>query len=154
MEEDTIATIADRENISLELARKQFELDKREKAITAQESERAKATQAETEAAQTRDMEIKAFFEAYPQYKTEQPIPAEVIDGIKAGKTPLMAYLSYENSQLKASVAEKEKALEAEKKNKENADKSAGSKASSGNKDVNVNPYVADWKSTTPKRIR
>lgn len=123
------ATMARKDNISIDDAKKRLqmqakekELDEREKALNEKVNEQA-AEQTKREKAQN---EFKEFFKARPEVKADD-IPKEVFQQAMNGVPLLTAYTAWENAQLRAQ-------LEAEKKNRENAERATGSTSSAGKK--------------------
>lgn len=123
------ATMARKDNISIDDAKKRLqmqakekELDEREKALNAKVNEQT-AEQTKREKAQN---DFKEFFKARPEVKADD-IPKEVFQQAMNGVPLLTAYTAWENAQLRAQ-------LEAEKKNRENAERATGSTSSVGKK--------------------
>lgn len=124
--------IAQKEGIDFKTALERVRLN-RERA----ELEKAKSQKTvENREEQKRREEIQEFVSAYPQIDPSK-IPQEVWEQVAKGERLLTAYRNYEvaqeNASLKQKIAELERTLEAERKNKENKAKSTGTRSSAGN---------------------
>ena len=120
--------LAKKENISLDEAKRKIELDRREKALAAKEAE-AEAKQKETTEQNARvekaRAEVAEFAKLYPDVDVRN-IPKEVYQNAANKQISLTAaYALHEAAQAKA-------ALEAEKQNAKNKERSVGSSSSSG----------------------
>lgn len=120
--------LAKKENISLDEAKRKIELDRREKALAAKEAE-AEAKQKETNEQNARvekaRAEVAEFAKLYPDVDVRN-IPKEVYQNAANKQISLTAaYALHEAAQAKA-------ALEAEKQNAKNKERSVGSSSSSG----------------------
>jgi hypothetical protein len=123
--------IAQKEGIDLKTALERVRLN-RERA----ELEKAKSQKTvENREEQKRREEIQEFVSAYPQIDPSK-IPQEVWEQVAKGERLLTAYRNYEvaqeNASLKQKIAELERTIEAERKNKENKAKSTGTRSSAG----------------------
>jgi len=107
-----IAALAAKNGIPEEIAQR---LMGNEQRIS--ELEKEKAVFAERK---RQDAEYAAFSDKYPDVKAED-IPQEVWDGFNGGKSLVDEYAKYENSILRAKLAEYEKQDQAKQKNNENA---------------------------------
>jgi hypothetical protein len=124
------AVLADRQKIEKEVAlervKNRRESTVKEKPKPTPSEAKAPEKTAEQAAEERRQTEIKEFLAEYPSVDPKA-IAKEVWKGVAAGKSLLLSYKSWENSQLKAQ-------LEVEQKNNENKAKSTGSRATAGNK--------------------
>ena len=121
--------MAQKEQISVEAAKERLQMQAREKALNERENALKEREEAQKSADTKRDnaqQDFAAFFKARPDIKAED-IPKEVYQKALGGTPLLTAYTVWENEKLKAE-------LEAERKNKENAEKATGSTSSAGNK--------------------
>lgn len=131
-----------REKVAFDKEKKQIEAVKAKSKTetdtkaTAEAQEAAKATE--------RARQIKEFQAEYTDIKPDS-IPDEVWKAVAGGKTLLSAYQAYDLAQAKAEKARIAAELEAERKNKDNAKKSTGSRSSVGNK-TNYDPIEDDWR--------
>lgn len=119
------------------LERVRFARQKREFDTEKAESDKVKAAQ------QKRSADIAEFASQYPDVKA-QDIPREVWADVNKGVSLTNAYARYENKSLKERV----KALEAEKlaiqQNEKNKERTAGSRATAGKKQVS-DPFDEGW---------
>ena len=132
--------LAKRENISVEEAKRRLDLDRREKALAAKEKA-AEARATETKAQDARREKVRAeiaeFAKAYPDVDVRN-IPTEVYQqAAKLGLGLTAAYAMHEAQQAKA-------ALEAEKQNTKNKERSVGSSSTSG-KRTPADEFDAAW---------
>lgn len=123
MDHTKASLISKKSGIDEKTAAAQLRLERRENSLKTKEASVAKSEAAQKEK-EKRNREIHEFL---GEYKDIDPttIPKEVWRDVAGGKTLLAAYTRHENKKLKAQ-------MEAEKKNKENRSKSAGSQASAG----------------------
>lgn len=121
--------MAQKEQISVDSAKERLQMQAREKALTERENalkEREEAQKSADTKRETVQQDFAAFFKARPGVKAED-IPKEVYQQALDGTPLLTAYTVWENAKLKAE-------LEAERKNKANAEKATGSTSSAGKK--------------------
>lgn len=120
--------LAKKENIGLDEAKRRLQLDKREKALAAKEAEaEAKNKEAREQDARVEKAraEVAEFAKLYPDVDVRN-IPKEVYQNAANKQISLTAaYALHEAAQAKA-------ALEAEKQNAKNKERSVGSSSSSG----------------------
>lgn len=95
-----------------------------EKRQADETAKQAQAQQAEAKAAEARQNDMRRFLARYPDVKPES-IPNEVWKTVSEGESLTAAYTLYRNKQLEAD-------LSAERKNRENTQKSIGSQQSAG----------------------
>lgn len=144
MLDDVRATmLAQKENIDkgvaierVKLERREAEIAKREEAIKAERESKDSEAAKTAEVEKKRQDDILSFAKAYPDVKPES-IPKEVWKEVTKGETLLNAYIKYENAQLKAQIAAKEKAAE-------NKARSTGSRQSAGSA-AEVDEFTAAW---------
>ena len=140
METVDASRIAKRDGVSLDEAKTRLRLEKREAAVAAKEKaleEKAKPQQETAAPNEARRKEFADFFKAYPDVKATD-IPTEVFKAAAQQGIPLVAaYAKHEIAQAKA-------ALEAEKQNLKNKERSAGSASTSG-KAKSMDALDAAW---------
>lgn len=140
MQQALAGNLAKRENISVEEARRRLDLDRREKALAAKEkAAEAKATETKAQDARREKVraEVAEFAKAYPNVDVRS-IPNEVYQqASKLGLGLTAAYAMYEAQRAKA-------ALEAEKQNAKNKERSVGSSSTSG-KRTPADEFDAAW---------
>lgn len=125
-----VAALMQKDNLSAEAARERVQLERRAREISEREAAlKQKEAQDDTAKAEAdkRTADIRKFIEAYPEIDPKS-IPKEVWAQVSKGSTLTEAYARHESAQLKL-------ALEAEKKNRENAARSAGSRTTDGKDD-------------------
>jgi hypothetical protein len=127
--------LADKEGIDEKTALERVKLNRERTALQSQKAEAERQKSEQDAAAEKRHAEIMEFLEAYPQIDPAK-IPQEVWEQVAKGERLLTAYRNYEvaseNSTLKLKIAELERTIEAERKNKENKAKSTGTRSSAG----------------------
>lgn len=138
------ANLSKKDGISIQAARQQIELNKREKAISVKELAANKAAKDEADRKAAIDAEFSAFAKEYPDIEGKD-IPKEVWD--EFGKTGKLtdAYRKHELSALKREVAELKKRAETAEKNAENKQKAAPSAVTAGQKNGNLDPFDEAW---------
>lgn len=120
----------------LKLERREAEIAKREAKLSAESKSKESEAEKAAEAERRQQADIQNFLKAYPEVKPNS-IPKEVWRDVGKGETLLNAYMKYENAQLKARLAAKEKA-------EENRARSTGSRQSVGSASV-VDEFTAAW---------
>ena len=121
------ALIAKRDGVDMSVAFEKAKLERREREIAEKErgiTQADAAKRAEAEYAERRKRESEEFLREYPGVEPAK-IPKEVWADVNKGMSLLAAYTKHENAVLKAEI-------EAERKNKENAQKAAPSADSAG----------------------
>lgn len=133
------ARLAKEKNIDQDTALERVKVD-RERAQL--DEEKAAANKA-AEEKQRRSADIADFAKRYPDVKA-QDIPREVWDAVNKGQSLSSAYATYETKALRERI----KALEAEKlalqQNEKNKERTAGSRATAGNKQI-ADPFDEGW---------
>ena len=138
------ANLSKKDGISIQAARQQIELNKRERALSVKELAANKAAKDEADKKAAIDAEFTAFAKEYPDLKGED-IPKEVWDEFaKTGKLT-DAYRKHELSALRKEVAELKKKAETAEKNSENRQKAAPSAVTAGQKSGNLDPFDEAW---------
>lgn len=117
---------------TVKMERREAALEKREKELQSKQAEKAK----EDEADRRRQQDIAEFRKAYPDVDGKS-IPKEVWADVAKGMSLLNAYAKFDNARIR-------EALEAEKRNAENARRATGSKADTG-KTKKADPFDDDW---------
>lgn len=138
MESTRATQLARDKGISLDEAKGQLRLQRREQELDARE-QALKTREAGDSERERRQKDFLAFFRTHGEVKAES-IPAEVWDKVRRGESLTTAWTAYENAQLKAQ-------LEAEKQNRKNAQRAAGS-ASSAGKAVKEDIWMTGWDDT------
>jgi len=138
------ANLSKKDGISIQAARQQIELNKREKALSVKELAAQKEASEKADRQAKIDAEFSAFAKEYPDIEGKD-IPREVWD--EFGKTGKLtdAYRKHELSALKREIAELRKKAETAEKNSENRQKAAPSAVTAGQKSGNLDPFDEAW---------
>lgn len=135
LENMQIAMVQKRDNVSADVARERVLRQKAERKAEALRSQKQEAEKADSRAKQ----EIAEFRKAYPDVEVTQELVDKLMPEVNGGKSLLAAYRQMEEAKLQAALTEKEnriaeleKQLAAEKKNKENRAASPGSQKDTG----------------------
>lgn len=133
------AAIAQKENIPVESAMTRVRLLRKEKELAARESRISGAEKEDSEAKnreEARKADIQKFLNDYPGVNPKD-IPKEVWKAVNEGHSLTEAYARHEASQLRAQ-------LEAERKNRENREKTTGSRSTEASS-PKVDPIDRYW---------
>ena len=138
------ANLSKKDGISIQAARQQIELNKREKALSVKELAAQKEASEKADRQAKIDAEFSAFAKEYPDIEGKD-IPKEVWD--EFGKTGKLtdAYRKHELSALKREIAELKKRAETAEKNSENRQKAAPSAVTAGQKSAALDPFDEAW---------
>ena len=138
------ANLSKKDGISIQAARQQIELNKRERALSVKELAAQKEASEKADRQAKIDAEFSAFAKEYPDIEGKD-IPKEVWD--EFGKTGKLtdAYRKHELSALKREIAELRKKAETAEKNSENRQKAAPSAVTAGQKSGNLDPFDEAW---------
>ena len=135
LENMQIAMVQKRDNVSADVARERVLRQKAERQAEALRSQKQEAEKADSRAKQ----EIAEFRKAYPDVEVTQELVDKLMPEVNGGKSLLAAYRQMEEAKQRAALTEKEnriaeleKQLAAEKKNKENRAASPGSQKDTG----------------------
>ena len=135
LENMQIATVQKRDKVSADVARERVLRQKAERQAEALRAQKQDAEKADSRAKR----EIEEFRKAYPDVDVTQELIDKLMPDVTGGKTLLSAYRQMEEAKQQAALAEKErriaeleKLLAAEKKNKENRAASPGSQKDTG----------------------
>lgn len=135
LENMQIAMVQKRDNVSADVARERVLRQKAERQAEALRSQKQEAEKADSRAKQ----EIAEFRKAYPDVEVTQELVDKLMPEVNGGKSLLAAYRQMEEAKQQAALTEKEnriaeleKQLAAEKKNKENRAASPGSQKDTG----------------------
>lgn len=135
LENMQIAMVQKRDNVSADVARERVLRQKAERQAEALRSQKQEAEKADSRAKQ----EIAEFRKAYPDVEVTQELVDKLMPEVNGGKSLLAAYRQMEEAKQQAALTEKEnriaeleKLLAAEKKNKENRAASPGSQKDTG----------------------
>lgn len=135
LENMQIAMVQKRDNVSADVARERVLRQKAERQAEALRSQKQEAEKADSRAKQ----EIAEFRKAYPEVEVTQELVDKLMPEVNGGKSLLAAYRQMEEAKQQAALTEKEnriaeleKLLAAEKKNKENRAASPGSQKDTG----------------------
>lgn len=135
LESMQIAMVQKRDNVSADVARERVLRQKAERQAEALRSQKQEAEKADSRAKR----EIEEFRKAYPDVDVTQELIDKLMPEVTGGKTLLSAYRQMEEAKQQAALTEKEsriaeleKLLAAEKKNKENRAASPGSQKDTG----------------------
>lgn len=134
-------------------ARRSIELEDREAAVTARESEQAAERQAAEQAnaaanaaAQRRKADIDEFAREYPDVaRNPDAIPKEVWDAVAAGSSLTVAYAKYTAKQAREEAERTRSAAQAAQQNVKNAARSTGSMQSAGQNAGGRDPFLEGW---------
>lgn len=144
--ETRAALIAEKDSIDITVARKQIEIEHKEKELAKKEAkltaEKTEKDGAEESAKKSQEKQQADFLEFANEYKDLKPddISKDVWTIYnKGGCSLVQAYIKHENAQLKAQLA-------ADKKNAENKHRSTGSMHTAGNK-ATGDPWLSDLES-------
>ena len=144
--ETRAALIAEKDSIDITVARKQIEIEHKEKELAKKEAkltaEKTEKDGAEESAKKSQEKQQADFLEFANEYKDLNPddISKDVWTIYnKGGCSLVQAYIKHENAQLKAQLA-------ADKKNTENKYRSTGSMHTAGNK-ATGDPWLSDLES-------
>lgn len=144
--ETRAALIAEKDSIDITVARKQIEIEHKEKELAKKEAkltaEKTEKDGAEESAKKSQEKQQADFLEFANEYKDLKPddISKDVWTIYnKGGCSLVQAYIKHENAQLKAQLA-------ADKKNAENKHRSTGSMHTAGNKTTG-DPWLSDLES-------
>lgn len=133
------ARLAKEKNIDEGTALERIKVDRERAQLDAEKAAQNKAA----EEKQRRSADIADFAKRYPDVKA-QDIPREVWDAVNKGQSLSSAYATYETKALRERI----KALEAEKlalqQNEKNKERTAGSRATAGNKQI-ADPFDEGW---------
>lgn len=145
IDETRAETLAQREGIDKSVALQRVKLDRDKKAFQAEKQKATADQQAETAARQRQEDNFLRFIREYPDVDPKT-IPAEVWKAYGDGADLVSSYTVYENKQLKEKLRETESALETERQNAKNKERSIGSQKSSGaDSHKKTDPIDDDW---------
>lgn len=145
MDETRAETLAQREGIDKSVALQRVKLDRDKKAFQAEKQKATADQQAEVAARQRQEDNFLRFIKAYPDVDPKT-IPQEVWKAYGDGADLVNTYAAYENKQLKERLKEAESALETERQNAKNKERSIGSQKSSGSDShKKTDPIDDDW---------
>ena len=135
LENMQISMVQRRDNVSADVAKERVLRQKAERQAEALRSQKQEAEKADGRAKR----EIEEFRKAYPDVDVTQELIDKLMPEVTGGKTLLSAYRQMEEAKQQAALTEKEsriaeleKLLAAEKKNKENRAASPGSQKDTG----------------------
>ena len=103
-----------------------------QKGLNAAAAEKDKQKEAEESSQNRAQREVEEFRRSYPDVEFTDELVSKLTPDVQAGMTLLSAYQKYETAQKEARIAELERQLAAEKKNRENRSSSPGSQKDSG----------------------
>ena len=103
-----------------------------QKGLDAVNAEKDKQKEAEESSQSRAQREVDEFRRSYPEVEFTDELVSKLTPDVQAGMTLLSAYQKYEAAQKEARIAELERQLAAEKKNRENRSSSPGSQKDSG----------------------
>lgn len=103
-----------------------------QKGLDAVNAEKDKQKEAEESSQNRAQREVDEFRRSYPEVEFTDELVSKLTPDVQAGMTLLSAYQKYEAAQKEARIAELERQLAAEKKNRENRSNSPGSQKDSG----------------------
>lgn len=103
-----------------------------QKGLDAVNAEKDKQKEAEESSQSRAQREVDEFRRSYPEVEFTDELVSKLTPDVQAGMTLLSAYQKYEAAQKEARIAELERQLAAEKKNRENRSNSPGSQKDSG----------------------
>ena len=103
-----------------------------QKGLDAVNAEKDKQKEAEESSQSRAQREVDEFRRSYPEVEFTDELVSKLTPDVQAGMTLLSAYQKYEAAQKEARIAELERQLAAEKKNRENRSRSPGSQKDSG----------------------
>lgn len=103
-----------------------------QKGLDAVNAEKDKQKEAEESSQSRAQREVAEFRRSYPEVEFTDELVSKLTPDVQAGMTLLSAYQKYEAAQKEARIAELERQLAAEKKNRENRSNSPGSQKDSG----------------------
>lgn len=135
--------LADKDNISPEIALERVKLDRERRAFNAQRAAADEAKNKEdAENKRVRESLLK-FSQEYPDVKPQE-ITQEMWQAVRDGGDLSAIYARHENKNLKTQIAELNRKLEAEKQNTKNKERAAGSRQSAGKSD-DMDPLDRAW---------
>lgn len=103
-----------------------------QKGLDAVNAEKDKQKEAEESSQSRAQREVEEFRRSYPEVEFTDELVSKLAPDVQAGMTLLGAYQKYVTAQKEARIAELERQLAAEKKNRENRSSSPGSQKDSG----------------------
>lgn len=103
-----------------------------QKGLNAAAAEKDKQKEAAESSQNRAQREVEEFRRSYPDVEFTDELVSKLTPDVQAGMTLLSAYQKYETAQKEARIAELERQLAAEKKNRENRSSSPGSQKDSG----------------------
>ena len=103
-----------------------------QKGLNAAAAEKDKQKEAAESSQNRAQREVDEFRRSYPDVEFTDELVNKLTPDVQAGMTLLSAYQKYETAQKEARIAELERQLAAEKKNRENRSSSPGSQNDSG----------------------
>lgn len=103
-----------------------------QKGLDAVNAEKDKQKEAEESSQSRAQREVDEFRRSYPEVEFTDELVSKLTPDVQAGMTLLGAYQKYVTAQKEARIAELERQLAAEKKNRENRSNSPGSQKDSG----------------------
>ena len=103
-----------------------------QKGLDAVNAEKDRQKEAEESSQSRAQREVDEFRRSYPEVALTDELVSKLTPDVQAGMTLLGAYQKYEAAQKEARIAELERQLAAEKKNRENRSNSPGSQRDSG----------------------
>ena len=103
-----------------------------QKGLNAAAAEKDKQKEAAESSQNRAQREVEEFRRSYPEVEFTDELVSKLTPDVQAGMTLLSAYQKYETAQKEARIAELERQLAAEKKNRENRSSSPGSQKDSG----------------------
>lgn len=103
-----------------------------QKGLDAVNAEKDKQKETEESSQNRAQREVDEFRRSYPEVEFTDELVSKLTPDVQAGMTLLSAYQKYEAAQKEARIAELERQLAAEKKNRENRSNSPGSQKDSG----------------------
>lgn len=145
MDETRAEILAQREGIDKSVALQRVKLDRDKKEFQAEKQKATADQQAEAVARQRQEDNFLRFIREYPDVDPKT-IPAEVWKAYGDGADLVGSYTAYENKRLKEKLRETESALETERQNAKNKERSIGSQKSSGaDSHKRTDPIDDDW---------
>lgn len=145
MDKTRAQVLSEREGIDESVALQRVKLDRDKKAFQAEKQKATADQQAEAAARQRQEDNFLRFIKAYPDVDPKT-IPQEVWKAYGDGADLVNTYAAYENKQLKERLKEAESALETERQNAKNKERSIGSQKSSGSDShKKTDPIDDDW---------
>lgn len=103
-----------------------------QKGLNAAAAEKDKQKEAAESSQNRAQREVEEFRRSYPDVEFTDELVSKLTPDVQTGMTLLSAYQKYETAQKEARIAELERQLAAEKKNRENRSSSPGSQKDSG----------------------